>query len=155
MESGHEAKYIFNRLLSRWEDLSDDERDDFFEAAYQVGYSYMDFRLMGKAQYYLEIAAQSRYVLYMQEYLNCLSNSFDPRTMSVIDTFLNMSFKEDAPKAINEWKCFLKRRKAYALVEARKYEEAKALLTELLNEPDPTNRDFAKNELAYIEDRMR
>ena len=155
LESGHEAKYIFNRLLSRWEDLSDDERDDFFEAAYQVGYSYMDFRLMGKAQYYLEIAAQRRYVLYMQEYLNCLSNSFDPRTMSVIDTFLNMSFKEDAPKAINEWKCFLKRRKAYALVEARKYEEAKALLTELLNEPDPTNRDFAKNELAYIEDRMR
>ena len=155
LESSQEAKYIFNRLLSRWEELSDDERDDFFEAAYQVGYSYMDFRLMEKAQYYLEIAAQSRYVLYMQEYLNCLSNSFDPRTMSVIDTFLNMSFEEDDPKVINDWKCFLKRRKAYVLVEARKYEEAKALLTELLNDPDPTNRDFAKNELAYIDSRMR
>lgn len=155
LESVHEAKYIFNKLISRWEELNEKEADDFFEAAYQVGYGLMDFRLMEKAQYYLEIAAQRRYVKYMQEYLNCLNNSFDPRTMSVIDSFMKMEFEEDAPKEIHEWNCFLKRRKAYFLVEARKFDEAKPFLLDLICDPDPTNRDFAKGELDYIESRSK
>lgn len=155
LESVHEAKYIFNKLISRWEDLTEEEGNDFFEAAYQVGYGLMDFRLMEKAQYYLEIAAQRRYVKYMQEYLNCLNNSFDPRTMSVIDSFMKMKFEEDAPKEIHEWNCFLKRRKAYFLVEARRFDEAKPILLELICDPDPTNRDFAKGELDYIDSRSK
>ena len=155
LESVHEAKYIFNKLIARWEELNEKDADDFFEAAYQVGYGLMDFRLMEKAQYYLEIAAQRRYVKYMQEYLNCLNNSFDPRTMSVIDSFMKMEFEEDAPKEIHEWNCFLKRRKAYFLVEARKFDEAKPILLELICDPDPTNRDFAKGELDYIESRSK
>lgn len=153
LESCFEAKYIFNRLISRWDELNEYEKIDFFEAAYQLGFCYMDFRLTEKAQYYLEIASQRRIMLYMQEYLNCLSNSYDPRTMSVIDSFLKMEIQGDEPKAIHDWKCFLNRRKAYVLVEARRFDEAKVVLNELLTDPDPTNQSYAKNELAYIESR--
>ena len=68
---------------------------------------------------------------------------------------MKMKFEEDAPKEIHEWNCFLKRRKAYFLVEARRFDEAKPILLELICDPDPTNRDFAKGELDYIDSRSK
>lgn len=145
-----EAKYIFNRLLSRWAELDESEKSDFFEAAYQIGFSYMDFRMEEKAYYYLEIASQSHVMNYMREYLNCLSNSFDPRTMAVIDSFLNIDVHEFEPAIANDWKSFLMRRKAYQLVEARKFAEARIVLNTLLEDSDPVNQQYAKAELQYI-----
>ena len=44
---------------------------------------------------------------------------------------------------------FLRRRKAYLLINLGRYEEARTLLQILLQ--DPENSDFALNELAYIQ----
>ena len=43
----------------------------------------------------------------------------------------------------------MKRRKAFLLVSLHRYDEAEAILTKMLNEPE--NSDFALNELAYIQ----
>ena len=49
---------------------------------------------------------------------------------------------------------FLKRRKAYALIEEERFEEAKAFITtELLN--DPQCKDFAQGELNYIDEQLK
>ena len=156
LETCRAAKYIFSRLLSRWEVLSDDEKEDFFESAFWIGFSYMDFRLMEKAEYYLDIAAQSNYVKYMKEYLNCLSNCSDPRAMSVIDSYMRMSREESTPKEeVHRWMSFLKRRKVYVLVEAGEYDAAKEILFELICDSVPENRVFAKHELDYIEECLK
>jgi hypothetical protein len=44
---------------------------------------------------------------------------------------------------------FLKRRKSYVLIETGRYDEARAILNELLNDPDSS--DFAMSELAYLQ----
>ena len=151
LESIHNAKYHFNRLLSRWEELNEEEKEDFFVAAYQVGYGLMDFHMMEKAHYYLEIAAQCGAEQCYTEYLNCLSNSYDPRTISVIDSFMQADYEESTQEQLHRWKSFLKRRKAFLLVEAKKLEEAKVILNDLIRDPDPVNRKFAMEELAFID----
>ena len=47
---------------------------------------------------------------------------------------------------------FLKRRKAYILIDRKRYSEAKQLLEEMLN--DPQSKEFAEGELKYIEQMM-
>ena len=44
---------------------------------------------------------------------------------------------------------FLRRRKAYILVEQKDYDNAEKLLKQMLDEPDSS--DFALQELAYIQ----
>ena len=44
---------------------------------------------------------------------------------------------------------FLDRRKAFVLVDKHKYDDARALLNKMLD--DPENMDFAINELAFIQ----
>ncbi len=43
---------------------------------------------------------------------------------------------------------FLKRRKAYYLIDMRRYDDAEAVLEELMKNPDQA--DWAKSELEYI-----
>lgn len=151
LEGLFEAKYILKHLMSRWETLEQEQKDDFFEAAYQVGFCYMDFGLKEKANYYLEIASGCNYHIYMREYLNCLSNSHDPRTLSVIDRYLGMDLGDAPAEFVHDWMSFLKRRKAYTLIDAKQYDAAKQVLLELIKDPDPTNVSFAKGELDYID----
>jgi hypothetical protein len=51
--------------------------------------------------------------------------------------------------SMKEFQDFLKRRKAYALVNLQMYDEAKALLDEMKGDPDLAQ--FAKSELEYLE----
>jgi hypothetical protein len=51
--------------------------------------------------------------------------------------------------SLKEFQDFLKRRKAYILMELQKYDEAKALLVEM--QADPDLAQFAKSELEYLE----
>lgn len=152
LESGHAAKFMFNMMLSRWKELSGNEIEDFYEAAFQVGYSFMECRLMQKAYYYLEIAAQRRYDLYLKEFVNCLCNSYDPRAISIIDSLMKMELadEDDNGNISHSWRCFLKRRKSYILIEGKKFSEAEQILLELLSDTDPINSDYAKGELDYI-----
>jgi hypothetical protein len=50
---------------------------------------------------------------------------------------------------MKEFQDFLKRRKAYALVNLQMYDEAKAHLEEMKGDPDLAQ--FAKSELEYLE----
>ena len=43
---------------------------------------------------------------------------------------------------------FLKRRKAYILIDKKRYSEARSLLSEMLS--DPMCKDFAQDELKYL-----
>ena len=48
---------------------------------------------------------------------------------------------------------FLQRRKVYVLIEKQAYNKAQRMLKKMLN--DPVNADFALNELAYLQKRMK
>ena len=92
-------------------------------------------------------------IVYTEEYINCMVNGGDLRAYGIIEGLLqelaNLPEKERAKSYFAPFMNFLKRRKAYVLVERRSYEEAEKLLRKMIDEPD--NADFAIHELAYIQ----
>ena len=154
------AKWVFectsNRMKSPDGDdyASNDELlwEIFFEASYRIGYCLMEMNKMNTSGYYLDIASNSGQYLHVQEYINFLSNSKDPQVISMINRVMDYSPKPKDERGLEEWHfhmAFLKRRKAYALIEEERYKEAEAYITEeLLN--DSLCKDFAQRELNYI-----
>lgn len=159
------AKWVFectsNKMKSQM-GINYESKDEFlwnifYEASYRIGFCLMEMNKMNTSAYYLEIASHSMQYAHIQEYINFLSNTKDPQTLSVVEQVIANSPKprnEDSLKAWNFHMAFLKRRKAYALIEEGRYEEAKAFITrEMLN--DPQCKDFAQGELNYINEQLR
>ena len=130
--------------------------DMYYDASYRVGYCLMEINKMHTSAYYLEIASNSMLYTHIQEYINFLTNSKDPHALSVIEQVIAKSPKPEKEEFLIQWNyhmAFLKRRKAYALIEEGRLKEAKAFIkTELLN--DPLSKDFAQGELNYIEKQL-
>ena len=81
-------------------------------------------------------------------------NMGDFRALSMVEDLLKKMEErlqdDDEPEGfLLSFVAFLRRRKAYLLVEHQRLEEAKTLLNAMLN--DPACHDFAINELAYIQ----
>ena len=131
--------------------------DIFFEASYRIGFCLMEMNKMNTSAYYLEIASHSMQYTHVQEYINFLSNSKDPQVLSVVEYVMANSPKPKDEEGLREWNfhmAFLKRRKAYALIEEKRFEEARTFITsELLN--DPQCKDFAQGELNYIDNILK
>ena len=151
LEGFRAARFFVDYCKARWDSLDDDMKGNFFDTLYYAGFALMDFRMSEKANYYLGIAAEDRSSQHVQEYINCLSNSHDLRTLSYIDHIIDNTHEEGADaEALAQWKLFLKRRKAYILTDAQRFVEAEILLQELLNSTDEVTRNFAASELRYV-----
>lgn len=142
------------------------------ELAYFIGCCYMALHQYDRAAYYLQLTIPTTHQSYTEAYVNCLVNSNDFRAMDVLvglqatlQTMLNnmdnqvdddededdMDTQEQGPshEQLVSFLNFVKRRRAYMLVNKGKYDEAEKLLKQLLDDPD--NSDFALSELAYIQ----
>lgn len=124
----------------------------FFESSYRIGYTLMELGKIYTAAYYLEIASHSSVYQHVQEYINCLSNSKDPQALVVVEDVIKRSPKPESEENMEAWNfhmAFLKRRKAYILIDKNRISEAIILLQEMVDEP--LNKDFAQRELQYLE----
>ena len=142
------------RIQNSYESLSSQNRDAFFEVGYMVGFCYSELHQYTRAHYYLEIIDHLHRVKYTQEYVNAMVNMGDFRALSMVEDLLKKMEErlqdDDEPEGfLLSFVAFLRRRKAYLLVEHQRLEEAKTLLNAMLN--DPACHDFAINELAYIQ----
>ena len=147
-------EYVRNQQAEGVIDKLEDEslRKIAYDAAYCAGFCLMELEKMTTASYYLEIAAHALNYKYVQEYINCLSNTRDLRALPFIENVISHSPRPTSPEDIKAWEfhmSFLKRRKAYVLIDFGRIAEARAYLTEMLD--DPVNKDFAENELKYID----
>jgi hypothetical protein len=89
--------------------------------------------------------------LHIQEYINCLSNSQDPQALEVIEDVMKRSPRPESEDGVEDWNfhmAFLKRRKTYVLIDLKRYDDARKLLTEMLD--DSLCAEFAENELNYL-----
>lgn len=156
LEADHAGRYALQRSLSRWDELNAEESELFFRFPRQIGYALVDFRQPERASYYLGIAAESNEMESIKEYINSLSNSYDIRTLKTIDHYIEMTLDDSIDNGVvEEWRLFLKRRKAYNLIESNRFVEAKILLQELMNSSDPLTRQFAESEYRYVLDNQR
>ncbi|HEY9550713.1 MAG TPA: hypothetical protein VIQ97_00355, partial [Prevotella sp.] len=127
----------------------------FFDTAYMLGHCYNHLQQYDRAYYYLELLLPLHNMVYTEEYVNCLVNKGDLRAYGTIEGML-AELKKIPPKerekgALAAFENFLRRRKAYLLVELQRDEEAEKMLRKMMDEPD--NTDFAISELAILQKR--
>ncbi len=155
------AKWVYDCsmcLLKEDTGLSFGEKPDsllfdiFMESSYRVGFCLMDLGKSEVAAYYLEIASKSMNYNKVQEYINCLSNMKDPHALEVVEEVIEHSPMPEDEEGKKDWNfhmAFLKRRKAYILIDKQRYSEARQLLEEMIN--DPLSKDFAEGEMKYLD----
>lgn len=155
------AKWIYDYTLyllkdEKGLDFSDDDDsllwNIFIESSYRIGFCMMELNKPQVAAYYLEIASNDKSYEHTEEYINCLTNLMDPQALDVVNEVMEKSPKPETEDGIKQWNwhmAFLKRRKAYILIDNRNFDEAERLLREMKD--DPLCKEFAEGELKYIE----
>lgn len=139
--------HVYLSLLVDFDTLSEDRKFMCLDAAAKIGSCYMELNLPEVANYFLDVGYESCNLNNMMEYINCLVETKDARAMSIVDKQLIMQI--DAPDQIKSaWRAFLKRRKAYILIDWGQVAEAKEFLSTLLD--DPLCKDYAKRELSWL-----
>lgn len=121
-----------------------------------LGFCYNELQQYDRAYYYLTFVTGVNRTLYAEEYVNCMIYLGDYRSLMTIDGILedlHNSIVEDeegeVEQSVHPFLQFLYRRKAYVLVELRRFDEAEEMLRQMID--DPESGDFALDELAYIQ----
>lgn len=150
---------VFRFLQSSFEKMGASAREAFIELCYLIGSCYAHLNQYCRASYYLQLTLPAHRITYTEAFVNCLVNGHDFRAMLFINSFLQrlqpIVGDERPDQATGEmyeiiaFVGFLKRRKAFLLVRAERYDEAELILKQLLD--DPANSDYALKELAYIQ----
>ena len=132
--------------------------DALDKLSFYIGFCLCEMGKFDRAFYYLEICRGSGNIEHVQELVNVLANASDMRVFHFIDGYLkiveqNYNDEPELPEHIAKFVSFLKRRRAYSLINFGKLEDAEKEFHELLE--DPFSKDYAINELAYIQQMQR
>ncbi len=156
----------YHELEAKWTNKDRSCRDSIYETAYLIACCYMSLGQYEMACFYIQTTMPFDIGKFTKVYINSLVNNNDFRALDAINTLLDelahlrennfVGDDEDdddqydsGTAQLDSFISFVKRRKAYLLVNLGRYDEAEAILTKMLNEPE--NSDFALNELAYIQ----
>lgn len=143
-------------LNARYPSMNKQQREQFYHVCFLIGFCYTELRLYKKAYFYLDILFPLNNFQYTCEYINCLVNSKDFRAINIINSLLGqMELTEtldhnEQSEVHRSFVNFLKRRKAYVLIDQGKLDEAEIMLVEMLDYQGSS--DFALGELAYIQE---
>lgn len=155
----------YHEMEAKWTDSDRSLGNYLCETAYLIACSYMSIGQYEIAGFYIETAMPFNISKYTKVYIDCLINRKDYRAIGAINALLTRledyrrSESEDMDddenisasnsSQIDDLISFAKRRKAYLLISLGRYDEAETILKKMLNEAE--NKDFAINELAYIQ----
>ena len=143
----------FNALRTLYLELNKELQGAFTEICYYIGFCYTELRLYRDAYYYLDYVRGGGNVRHTTELINCLANGKDFRLFSVTDDIAQAireqyEHDEDIPDGLQRFISFMRRRRAYALIDHHQLDQAEKAFTALLD--DPESSDYALSELAYI-----
>ena len=160
-EAIQRLKPVFQEMAEEYPAMGPEDTHNFYEVCYLLGSCYTCLGQYKEGLYYLQPTISTRRITYTEMYVNCLVNSHDFRALGFVNELLqdlvppieneiedDENYQEEM-HANNAFINFLKRRKAYMLVERKCYDDAEKILKEMLDEPDSS--DFALQELAFIQ----
>lgn len=145
-------KRVHRYFCNHWASLSDEKKGLYYEVCFYIGFIYMEMNQREKAFYFLYTAKNANNTDSAQEFINCLCNMDDPFAADCIQSYLEKANEiladDDENEIMIEFRRFLTRRLAYALISRKDWDEAESLLNRMIkNEEDV---EFAKEELAYL-----
>lgn len=138
--------YVYISLLPKMGSIPQEEKGNCVVAASHMGSCFLELNMNDVAEYYLKIGTDCNYQV--GEYINCLVNNKDVRSLAVIQNYLLSDDVIFGP-TIEASRAFLHRRMAYVLIDWGMIDKAKQLLENMLN--DPLCHDFAQHELEYLQ----
>ncbi len=143
----------FNAMRTYYLDMGQGMRDTFIELCYCIGFCYTELRLFRDAYYYLDYVRDDGNIRHTSELINAMANGKDFRLFALTDDIAQAirnryERDEDIPDNLHSFINFMRRRRAYALIDHHQLDEAEKAFTSMLDDPD--NSDYALNELAYI-----
>lgn len=130
-------------------------KEKFYELCHYIGLCYCHLGLYKLAYFYLDIAFVQNNIRYTEEYINCLVNSNDFRSLPLVSNLLEQVENkleeniEEPDEKIRSFRNFLRRRKVSIYIRLNCLEPAEEMLKPMLDEPDCN--DYALNELARIQ----
>lgn len=145
----------YKAITPHYFNLCDEHKSIFAEVCYNLGFCYTEIRQYEKAFYYLDVLQFDGNVKHSTELINCLANNKDIRVFKIINEIMeainqNTDKDGEVPQELQSFVNFLRRRRAYSLIDFNKLDEAEKAFTEMLDEPE--NSDYALGELAYIKE---
>lgn len=143
----------FNAFRTSYLDMNKELRNVFLEVCYYIGVCYAALHLYRDAYYYLDYLRNDGNVRHTSELINTLANGKDFRLFAITDELMKAireqyAHDEDIPENLMSFINFMRRRRAYALIDHHQLDEAETAFTAMLD--DPENSDYALGELAYI-----
>ena len=144
---------FFNSYRTSFFKMNDTQKHAMMDIAYKIGFCYNELRLYQQAYYYLDLLATDGNIKHTMELVNTMANNKDMRLFNYTDNVMrevreNFNDDEEVPDHIRQFINFLRRRRAYALIDFGQLDQAEKAFTEMLDEED--NADYAISELAYI-----
>lgn len=129
-------------------------KDALETMGFYIGFCLCELGKYDRAYYYLELSRNSNNIEHLQELVNSLANAGDLRVFYYIDNYLklveqNFVDEQELPENIARFVSFMRRRRAYSLINFGKLDEAEKEFKALLDDPD--SNDYALHELAYIQ----
>lgn len=156
---------IFLKLKTRYFDLSEKEKDIYYQLCFYIGFCYSNLRIYDKALFYLDKAVACKRFDYTKEYINCLVNSNDPCIFMILNDEANAIAKEMAEierdddrgteqmmaqreRLIDNF-AFIQRRRGFAQISFGFLDDAEGTFKSLLEHEK--SRTYAEQKLKYIE----
>lgn len=161
-EAVRQFTMAWNFIRWHFEALTERNKGLFYRVAHALGFCYFEMKQYKMAYYYLDGIERSGDPEYITELINCMVALRDYRVEDYIeDTRKRLENQidyltregEEVGDTLRSFHSFLRRREVYILVDKGRLEEAEQKCREMLNEPE--NREFAENELAYIEQQKK
>jgi len=134
--------------------MSNQDKSAMLDVAYYLGFCYNELKLYIQAFSYLNLVSEDGNIVHAMEMVNNMANNKDLRIFNYTDGLMKdlqnhwEDKDEEIPPSIRSFANFLRRRRAYAMIDFGKLDDAEKVFTAMLNEPE--NADYAINELAYI-----
>ena len=145
-------KLFSNAYYSELKKTNGKVTDAISELAYEIGFCYCELKMYERAFSYLHLAKGNNSLNFIMEFINCLSNSKDPRDLFYINYYLNqvtdVMERNDDGDNLQAFFKFLLRRHAYCLINHNELDQAEVELKQLVKDEDC--KGFALHELEII-----
>lgn len=144
----YESELFYGSIIKRGKVKSEIVKDCNF----YIGASMLEYSRVRNAFNYLGASMPSKVMSHVEEYINCITACKDYRSLAEISKYENVEL-DGGEKVKDKYNQFIKRRKAFVLIDMEEWEEAENLLNELKNYPE--SQRFAEGELNYIKEMRR
>lgn len=148
----------YRQLNDNFENITQEQRANFFEICYYIGFCYIELKQYKLAAFYLDIIQPLQQINSTKAYINALTANNDFRALPIIMGYYNnlksIQQENDKEKGLNNaeknFLNFLEKKRADIYMQRGKYNEAEKIFLSMMNPEDMDTLNYAIKQLEKI-----